>query len=205
MRRLDPFAASPVAAIAIVVLLASPGFSQQPSRPASDVDPARARFEENNRREIQLRGMAGAKQPDPKELEAVASRIKEDFERILSLHNGIVRALGSANAIKYSFVSETTAEIKKRASRLQTTLALDKLEPADLNQHKLDQLNDEQMKDSLITLCKQIERFVGNPIIKNPGTIDAAELAHARHDLEGVIQLAAGINKNSERLKKNSQ
>src|SRR5262249_24209937 len=202
-KRPDLIAASPVGLIATLVLLVVPVLSQQ--RPPTDVDPARARFEDNNRREMQLRGLGGTKKPDQKEIEAMAARIKQYFERILALHNDIVHAVSSDKTIENDFVSDTTAEIKKRASRLQTTLALDKLEPRDQNQHKLKQLNDAQTKDALITLCKQIESFVGNPVIKNPGTVDAAQLANARHDLEGVIQLADGINKKSERLKKSKK
>ena len=198
--RRHTIAASPVGLIAILVLLSVPALAQQ--RTPSDVDPARARFEDNNRREMQLRGLGGAKKADPKEIEALGARIKQDFERILSLHNDIVHAISSDKPIQNDFVSDATAEIKKRASRLQTTLALDKLEPRDQNQYKLKHLSDAQIKENLITLCKQIESFVGNPVIKDPGTIDATQLANARHDLEGVIQLADGINKNAEKLKK---
>lgn len=48
----------------------------------------------------------------------------EDFNRILTLHNEFVRAVSSAKAIDHHFVSDATGEIRKRASRLQSTLAL---------------------------------------------------------------------------------
>ncbi len=50
------------------------------------------------------------------------AQTEEDFNRILTLHNEIARALSSNNALNYQFVSEATAEIKKRASRVQSTL-----------------------------------------------------------------------------------
>ena len=197
-------AANPVGLIALAFSLATPILAQSP-RP-SQVDPARARFEETNRRELQLRGMGGTpKKTDPRELEAVVAQIKQDFERILTLHNEIVRAISADKAFDHDFVSSAAAEIKKRAGRLQTTLALDKLDAGEQNQHKLKPLNDAQLKDALITLCKGIESFVTNPVIKTPGTVDIQQLGKARRDLEGVIELGDHINKSAERLKKSSK
>jgi len=194
--------ANPLAVIAIALSLATPILAQS----SRQVDPARARFEETNRRELQLRGMGGTpKKTDPKQLEAVVAQIQQDFERILTLHNEIVRAVTADKALDHDFVSSATAEIKKRAGRLQTTLALDKLDAGEQNQHKLKQLDDAQLKDALITLCKEIESFVTNPVIKTPGTVDIQELGKARRNLEGVIELGDQINKSAERLKKTSK
>jgi hypothetical protein len=197
--------ANPIGLIVIALSLTTQILAQSP-RPPSDVDPARARFEDTNRRELQLRNMGGTpKKTDPKELEAVVAHIKQDFERILTLHNEIVRVISTDKALEHDFVSSATAEIKKRASRLQTTLALDKLEDSEQNQHKLKALNDAQLKDALISLCKEIESFVTNPVIKTPGTVDIQQLAKARRDLEGVIELGDSINKSAARLKKSSK
>ena len=189
-------------AIVVLVLLSIPVFAQ---RPPSDVDPARARFEDTNRREMQLRGMGGnPKKIDPKQVEAIAAQIKQDFERIVSLHNLIAKAVGVDEVLDHDFVSSSTMEIKKRASRLQTTLALDKLGPLDQNQHKLKNLAEPQLRDNLSLLCKQIESFISNPVIENPSVVDVSQLSNARHDLEGVIELADGINKFVDRQKKPS-
>ncbi len=197
--------ANPIGLIVIALSLTTQILAQSP-RPPSDVDPARARFEDTNRRELQLRNMGGTpKKTDPKELEAVVAHVKQDFERILTLHNEIVRVISTDKALEHDFVSSATAEIKKRASRLQTILALDKLEDSEQNQHKLKALNDAQLKDALISLCKEIESFVTNPVIKTPGTVDIQQLAKARRDLEGVIELGDSINKSAARLKKSSK
>jgi hypothetical protein len=198
-------AANQVGLMAIAFSLATPIPAQSP-RPPSDVDPARARFEETNRREMQLRGIGGtSRKTDPKELEAVVAQIKQDFERILTLHNEIVRGINTDKPLEHDFVSNAAAEIKKRASRLQTTLALNELDANEQNQHKLRELNDAQLKDALIALCKEIESFVTNPVIKTPGTVDIQQLAKARRDLKAVIELGDRINKSAERLKKSSK
>jgi Fe-S-cluster formation regulator IscX/YfhJ len=194
-------AGSPVVLISIAFSLATQILAQ-----SSTVDPARVRFEDTNRREMQLRGMGGTpKKADPKEIEAIVAQIKQDFERILTLHNEIVRVVSTDKTLEHDFVSNAAAEIKKRASRLQTTLALNKLDVSEHNQHKQKKLDDAQLKDALITLCKEIESFVTNPVIKTPGTVDIEQLSKARRDLESVIELGDSINKSAERLKKMSK
>ena len=126
----------------------------------------------------------------------------EDFDRILTRHNEIARALSSGKPLDYNFVSDATAEIRKRASRLQDTLALHEDPTQGQVAAKPEQFKDLQMKDGLIKLCKQIRSFVKNPIIENPNTIDAEQLKIARRDLESVIQLSEQIKKDASRLNK---
>jgi len=193
-------------AVAFLLALAATVSAQGgPPRSVDHTDPAKARFEETNRREMQLRNNPGAtakEKPDAKQLAAVTAQVKLDFERILTLHNDMVRAITGSQRLDYAMVAETTAEIKKRASRLQTTLALQKLDTDQRDQEKPLPSNDAQVKDALITLCRQIESFVKNPIIATPGTVDLQQLARARHDLAGIIELGDHIKKVAERLKK---
>jgi hypothetical protein len=185
---------------------AIPIIAQQASpRPPGDVDPARARFEDTSKREMQLRGLGNGpnKPTDPKQLKTLMDQIQQDFERILNLHNQIVHAITGNETLVVDFVSDATAEIKKRATRLQTTLAFQKSDSSDHNTRK--QVDDGQLKDSLIALCQHIESFITNPVIKTPGTVDAQQLARASRDLEDVIELGDRINKSAKRLKERSK
>jgi hypothetical protein len=60
---------------------------------------------------------------------------------------------------------------------------------------KTGELDDTQLKDALIRMCKQIRSFVTNPVIANPNTVDAEQLKTARRDLESLIQLSGHIKK----------
>lgn len=185
-----------------------PIFAQQGSpRPPSDVDPARARFEETSKREIQLRGLGNMpnKPADPKQLQKLMAEVQQDFERILTLHNEIVRVITVDEALAVGFVSDATAEIRKRATHLQTILRFEKPDSSEHTRDKRKQFNDGQMKDSLVMLCKHIESFVTNPVIKNPGTVDAEQSARARSDLADLIELGDSINKSARRLKERSR
>jgi hypothetical protein len=159
------------------------------------VNTDRQRQQDMSSREWQLRnyGNESAAAKDQRQLKALMAQTEEDFNRILSLHNEIARALSSNNALDYKFVSDATGEIKKRASRVQSSLRLSPEEsqaPA-----KPEEFEDSHMKDALIKLCKQIRSFVTNPSIEKPGTVDAEQLTKARRDLESVIQLSGQINK----------
>ena len=192
-------------ALVLMLFVAVPAFSQNPSSPppiSRRTNTDRIRQQDMSTREWQLRnfGNEPGRPADRRRVEALMAQTEENFNRILTLHNEIARALSSKNALNYGFVSEATAELKKRAGRVQSTL---KLEPEEgYTGLKVEEIDESQMKDALIKLCKQIRSFVTNPMIENPNTVDAQQLLKARHDLDAVIHLSAQIKKDADRLKK---
>ena len=188
-----------------LLLFATPVFSQGPGGgpPVDKTNMERMRQQDESRREYQLRNFGT--QPDaPKDrrqIEALMAQTDEDFKRILTLHNEIARAISSKNALDYRFVSEATAEIKKRASRVQSTLVLG-LKSDD---EPVKVTTEPEIKDSLIKLCKEIRSFITNPMIENPNTVDAQSLFRAKRDLESFIQLSGLIKKDADRLGKEKQ
>lgn len=191
-------------AVALMMFFAAPVLSQTPGGPPPmdrRTNTERVRQQDISKREWQLRnfGNEPGGPGDRRRIEALMAQTEEDFNRILTLHNEIARALSSKNALGYQFVSETTGEINKRASRVQSSL---KLAPTEgQTSEKQEEINDSQMKDALIKLCKQIRSFVTNPSIENPNTVDAEQLARARHDLEAVIQISGQIKKDADKIK----
>lgn len=192
-------------ALVLLILFAAPVFSQAvPAGGAPSIDTSanaeRIRQQDMSRREWQLRnfGTEPSAAKDDRQLKALMAQTEEDFTRILTLHNEIARAVDGKQDLNYQFVSEATAEIKKRASRLQSTLVLH-LAAEDT---PVKEKTDPELKDSLIKLCKDIRSFVTNPIIENPNTIDANQLVRARRDLESLIQLSGLIKKDADKLGK---
>lgn len=193
-------------AVALMLLFAAPILAQNPPGGPPPIDRRtntdRVRQQDMSQREWQLRnfGNEPGGPRDRRRAEALMAQTEEDFNRILTLHNEIARALSSQNALDYQFVSDATGEIKKRASRVQSNLRLSPEEG--YTALKLEEIDDSQMKDALIKLCKQIRTFVTNPSIENPNTVDVEQLTKARHDLDALIQLSGQIKKDSDRLKK---
>ena len=196
-----------VNALILLLFFAAPIFSQGGSAPGSPppIDKRnnadRIRQQDMSRREYELRnyGTQPVAAKDERQVKAIMAQTEEDFTRILTLHNEIARVLDSKKDLDYHFVSQATAEIKKRASRVQSRLLLHLTS----DDAPVKVQTDAEMKDSLIKLCQEIRSFVTNPIIENPNTVDAAELPRARHDLESLIQLSALIKKDADKLSKN--
>jgi hypothetical protein len=197
-------------ALILLLFLAAPVFSQSPPGPPPvdrSANTDRIRQQDMSNREWQLRnfGKEFGKPTDKRRVEALMEQTEEDFTRILTLHNEIARVLASNKALNYEFVSDATAEIKKRATRVQSTLALGLSEQEAAAAAKPDEGENAQLKDSLIKLCHQIRSFVTNPTIANPSTIDAQQLTKARYDLESVIQISGQIKKDADKLSKTKQ
>jgi len=186
-----------LASLSCAILCSSPLVGQ------SVGDPAKAQMQEMNRRELQLNGPSNNKvrADDPKRSQAMMDQVSEDFQRILTLHNEIVRAVKNNEPLRNQYISDATGEIRKRAARLQTSLKLAKPESSNDNSESQPDLKQMQTNDQLILLCKQIENFVKNPIIEKPGTVDAAELGNARRDLARVVETSDAIKKQVDKLK----
>jgi hypothetical protein len=198
---------SSIVALILLLLFAAPVFSQSaPSGPPPverRINTERARQQDMSRREWQLRnfGTEPGAPNDRRQLEALMAQTEEDFNRILTRHNEIARVLASNKPLDYGFVFDSTAEILKRASRVQSSLALG-LSPEDVLPPEKPEEQNPELKDELIRLCKQIRSFVTNPTIENPSIVDARQLARARQDLERVIQLSGKIKKEADKLAK---
>jgi hypothetical protein len=162
---------------------------------------ARKRQQDEDARAWQLRNFGNPElTKDRRRLDALMAQIEEDFNRMLSLHNEIVRALDSTKPLDYRFISEATGEIRKRAHSIQSNINLapapEESKPIEL----ADNTNEAQMKDGLIKLCKNIRSFVTNPVIAEHNLIDAEKLVAAKRDLESVIQLSAHLKKDADIL-----
>ena len=190
-------------AFSLLLFFVAPVFSQSAPPGGAPVDRSNAermRQQEMSRREYQLRNF-GSQTDSPKDerqLKALMAQTEADFTRILTLHNEIARALASKKDLNYHFISEAAAEIRKRASRVQSTLSL---HPS-ADDAPVKEQEETEIKSSLIKLCKEIRSFVTNPIIENPNTIDATQLTRARHDLESLIQLSGLIKKDADKMGK---
>ena len=157
--------------------------------------------QEMEQRELQLsdKGRVSHRELDARD-RALMQEMNEDFQRLLKLHNEIVRTIANNDPPNYQFISEAAGEIKKRAAHLQATLGLGKPETAE-RKREGQNLEAQLGKDDLVVLCKKIESFITNPIIEVPGTINARQLERARQDLESVVRLSGDIKKSAAKQK----
>ena len=148
----------------------------------------------------------GTEEKNQKLVQAAIVNMKEDFTRIQVLRNDIARNLVAHKPIDYSLVSEQTAEINKRASRLNVYMRAHV--PEAEKETNLTELKGEEMISALVRLCKLIDSFTENPALKNAATIDSKDVikakenkADADRDLLAIIKLSNSLQKKSESLK----
>jgi hypothetical protein len=148
----------------------------------------------------------GADERNQKLLQAAIANMREDFSRIQVLRNDIARNLIARKPLDYKLVSEQTAEINKRASRLNVYMRAHV--PEGEKENKLPELKSEEMIGALVRLCKLIDSFTENPALKNAATIDSKEISKAREnkanadrDLLEIIKLSGSLQKKTETLR----
>jgi hypothetical protein len=137
--------------------------------------------------------------------DAIAN-MKEDFSRIQVLRNDIARSLVARKPLDYKLITEQTAEINKRASRLNVYIQA-RAPDADKDNNSTEMKDDEVIIE-LVRLCKLIDSFTENPTLKNAAIVDSKDLAKAKEnkanadrDLLAIIRLSNSLRKKSESLK----
>src|SRR3989442_192215 len=148
----------------------------------------------------------GTEEKNQKLLQAAIANMKEDFSRIQVLRNDIARNLVARKPLDYKLVSGQTAEINKRASRLNVYMRARAAKEEKENNSP--ELKSEEMIGGLVRLGKLIDSFTENPALKNAATIDSKEIAKAKEnkanadrDLLAIIKLSASLQQKSESLK----
>ena len=149
---------------------------------------------------------AGEEAENQKHIQAAIANMKQDFTRIQVLRNDIARNLVAHKPLDYNLITEQTAEINRRARRLNVYMLANA--PEDKEQNNPSDVKSEEMIDALVKLCKLIDSFTENPALKNVGTVEAKEIekakedkAKADRDLLAIMKLSESIQKKSDSLK----
>jgi hypothetical protein len=148
----------------------------------------------------------GAEEKNQKLMQAAITNMKEDFSRIQVLRNDIARNLLAHKPLDYKLVSEQTAEINKRAGRMNVYMRARIAE--DVKDENLAELKTEEMIGALVRLCKLVDSFTENPALKNAATVNSKEIGKAREnktnadrDLLAIIKLSGNLQKESDILR----
>jgi len=132
-------------------------------------------------------------------------QIADDFQQIQMVNNKMMEAAMKAATLDYEDIGSSTAEIKKRASRIKSNLELPNAEPDAKSKQEYKPVVDAAgMKAALLSLDKTIMSFVESPIFKNPNVIDMDQTSKAIRDLDIIIEFSRLISKDAERLGKSS-
>jgi hypothetical protein len=137
------------------------------------------------------------------ELRLALTQIKEDYERIQAVNNDLAKATDVAGELDIKLAAESASEIRKRAERLLTNLALPELTD-EVERVRMPAEGEGQLRPSLVMLRKLVERFVRSPLFREVNIIDAQVSTRARRDLEGIVELSGRLKKDCEKYDKGS-
>lgn len=128
--------------------------------------------------------------------------MNEDFLRIQAIRAEMVKAFGSNSKLVPQELRAASGDVKRRATRLRTMLALAE-EHADEELRPDPNASLESVNARAFQLCLEISRFTGNPLFKQKGVITISHAKDASEALDAVIAMSAVLQKESARLEDN--
>ena len=192
-----------LASISLTRAQGKPAGAGPPPNINPNIETRQRQVDENRLRNAELN--VGAEERNKKLLEAAILNMKEDFTRIQVLRNDIARNLIAQKPLNHKLLSQQTAEINKRVSRLNVYMRAHTEEEKESN---APEIKSEEMVDALVRLCKLIDSFTENPALKDAATVDSKEIdkaqvnkAKADRDLLAIIKLSSSLQKKSDSLR----
>jgi hypothetical protein len=180
-----------------------PGVGPPPNKNPNVADRSR-QVGETELRGVELRNRTDEERE--KRVQAAIANLKEDFARIQVLRNDIARSLVAHKPLDYELIRKQTTEINRRSNRMN--LYLQAHAPAGEKETKASEPDREEMTSALVRLCKLIDSFTENPVLKNLAILDSKEMSKAKEeranadkDLLAIIKLSASLQKQAGDLR----
>ena len=135
-----------------------------------------------------------------KEQEIKFAEIKEDFENIQKLQDGIVKSYTTEKKINYSKISELAADMRSKVLRLNSNLFGTKSDEANASE---DSNNAEKnsVRDFIVELDNAIGLFIGSPIFQNTKVVDQKASEIAQSNLKKILNLSEALSREADKMK----
>ena len=176
-----------VAACAVVLTAAAPGTAQD--------------INGYTRRETEATAMENRKNEALKR-DATVKQMNEDFKRLQELSLDLSGAYPASGSPNYKRLSDDSAEIKKRASRLRDNLMM----PPAAKEEKHEKIKEEPGQDavqsSVATLNVLIKSFASNPVFRKDTGVDHQQVSKARRDLDDIVEISDRLKKAADKMSK---
>jgi hypothetical protein len=178
---------------------ASSSRSQTPNSPGAAVRERQRAMDDYDRDINRMRNDAAATRERRRSL---FPQINDDFQRVQVIHNEIVRMLQSDKGLDYGRLADLTGDMKNRGTRLRENLALPQGEQAAAQAKHPDAIDDQQVRKDIGALHDLVASFVGSPLFKNLGVVDAKVIDQATDNLNHIIDLSEEIKRAAKLLDK---
>lgn len=173
-------------------------------RPSSATQPNRNNETVNQRAlDLEMLSTSGRRDRSAESTNSrLANQLIEDFDRLWQINTDTIAPLSTAGSVDYKKLSEATAEIKQRATRIKNTIAL---AVEDKKGEKVRYaLEAAKLGSVLAELDRVIKSFIGNPVFRVNSPNDTELRLAAARDLEAIITLSETVNKVAKSLSKSA-
>ena|SRR5258707_667568 len=179
-----------------------PKRSSPSNQPASAPAPNR-NVESVNQRALDLEMLSTVgrrDRSDESSSKRLAAQLIEDFDRLWQINTETIAPLSVSGSVDYKKLSQATAEIKHRATRIKHTIALP------LEDRRGEKIRYEADAAKLQSMLPELDRvmksFFENPVFRLNSPNDTELRSAAGRDLEAIINLSETINKVAKSLSK---
>ncbi len=132
----------------------------------------------------------------------ILAEVNEDMGRLKTLNEKIsAHAAATDQQLNYKSILDNVTEVKKRATRLGTDLAL----PQEEKEEKRVVGKDAEkgaLQPGLLELNKLLDGFLNNPVFSDTGAVDLQLATKARRDLDDIIVLSDKLRKSADKRSK---
>jgi hypothetical protein len=207
IRRADAVNACTLLTVAALFLICMPYLAR-----AQDVIPTRTSGDIMKRRAIELEIrdriraitrpteiVPDAKVAEKRQKMEWINQLKQDFKRIQVINNSL-RAASVSTTADYKSISVLAMEMKKRAQRLLTNLALPQVDEKSIAQRQVPP--DAQVKVLSYLIDERVVSFVSSPLFKEMSAVDIEMSIKASHDLKDIMSLCDSMKRKVELLGK---
>ena len=154
-----------------------------------------AEFERIKRESVKLRPRESDKKQEIKFAE-----IKEDFENIQKLQDGIVKSYSTEKEINYSKISESATDMRSKALRLNSNLFGTKSDQANVSENS-NKAEKDSVRNLIIELDNTIGLFIGSPIFQNTKVVDQKASEIAQSNLKKILNLSEALSREADKMK----
>ncbi|MET0622868.1 MAG: hypothetical protein ABW250_07810 [Pyrinomonadaceae bacterium] len=190
---------------AVLFIAAVPLFRSSPARAQSAQqrrDAQRADMESRQRALRTLSDELKKRQKKEADTRPLYQQVAEDFEQLQLRNYNLSGAAEPGAALDYARIGEEAAEVRRRAARLKSTLALPAAKKDEKREKAADAPTPEGLKAAISSLDALVKSFVWNPVFQKPDVLDAENSARASRELEEILRLSEHVRAAAEALGK---
>lgn len=125
----------------------------------------------------------------------VLKQINEDFKNLQGLNNQMMAKAWLRPELDYRYISDMVSQIRGKATRLKSNLALPQSKDGESKQAGDNFSNAENFRAALLQLDRHIMSFATNPLFQKANVIEVDLANRASHDLAMVVELSGKLKK----------